>query len=267
MTLLATAPTLPGGSPVADELHRAVASSLAAIEAGATAARTLVGCDHDAALAAVAALGQLAAGALDDVRRLVDLLPNATARRALADDVHDTLGHALSLSALLAGGARARLTSDPQLARDALGQIAAVAAASADELDELLGSRPRPRPPADATALARLAAGQPVTLDVDRAALAQAPPEVAAAVYRIVQESLTNARRHARGAAVRVRVAVEDDGLAVAVVNASAPPCERPGDGHGIPSMLRRARTVGGRLAAGPTRGGGFRVEATLPLS
>lgn len=266
MVLLAPGSEIPGGSSVADELHRAVASSLSAIEARATAARTLVGSDDDAAFAAIAAIGHLAVGALDDVRRLVDLLPTAAARRALADDVHDTLGHALSLSALLAGGARARLASDPQLTRDALGQIAAVAATSADELDELLGSRSRHRRPADVTALTHLTVDQPVTLDVDRAALAQAPPEVSSAVYRIVQESLTNARKHARGAAVHVRVAVETGRLAVAVVNAPAPRCEQPGNGHGIPGMLRRARTVGGRLAAGPTRAGGFRVDATLPL-
>lgn len=281
----------PGAAGALDRLHRTVAAALSRIAARATEARTLVGADERAARAAIAAVRGDALDALDDVRALVAALPDA-AGRALADDVHDTLGHALSLASLLAGGAAARLAEEPALARDALGQVATTAADTVTELERLLASvadgaaRRAPdghsrsaadaaddgpagvAPPADLALLAELALHQPVTFDVDGELLAAAPPRVAAAVYRIVRESLTNARRHARGAAVHVRLADEDGAggaLTVTVVNAPATSAGRPGSGQGIPGMRRRAHALGGSFASGPTADGGFRVRARLP--
>lgn len=263
--LLAPGNQLSGGDTAVDELQDALAATLAAIAERATEARMLVGSDETAVLALTGAIGTLAGGALGDVRRLIATLPTPAQSRALADDLHDTLGHALSLAALLAGSARARLADEPRLARDALGQIAAVATQTGEELDALLAGRRRARL-LSAGALAGFAAGQPVVFDVDGPALAAAPEEVAFAVYRIVQESLTNARKHACGAAVRVRVAHELDALTVTVVSDEARSAELRGGGRGIPGMRRRAQAVGGELVAGPDHRGGFRVDARLPL-
>jgi signal transduction histidine kinase len=105
------------------------------------------------------------------------------------------------------------------------------------------------------------------------------PPAVDLSAYRIVQEALTNARRHAPGAAVSVAVAVDDSGARVVVANGppgngSEPaPGRRPIDsdrrdrrsGHGLAGMRERVQLTGGTLIAGPTGQGGWRVEARLP--
>ncbi|HST41113.1 MAG TPA: histidine kinase [Conexibacter sp.] len=281
---------LAAGPSVVAELHDVIAAAMARIGERAIAARTLVGFDDAAALAATTAIGDLALGALGDVRRLIASLPAEARCRELGDDVHDALGHSLSLAALLAGGARARLEREPALAREALGRVAALASETGAELEALLAAplecdaspladrvsaaRPAPAAPrgtpdpfAPVAALTALAIGQPVTFAVDGAALAGASQPVAAATYRIVQESLTNARRHAPEAPVHVRVEADRDALGIAVVNAPArTPGDAPGGGRGIPAMHRRASAAGGVLSAGPTPGGGFRVEARLPL-
>jgi signal transduction histidine kinase len=82
-------------------------------------------------------------------------------------------------------------------------------------------------------------------------------------LYRIVQESLTNAVRHGDGSPVSVSVAVGDRATTIAVVNGGSPPAPTPG-GTGLISMRERAEAVGGQVHAGPT-GTGWRVEAVLP--
>lgn len=288
--LMVASTELAAGPSVVAELHDVIAVAMAQIGERATAARTLVGFDDAAALAAATAIGDLALGALGDVRRLIASLPGEARCRELGDDVHDALGHSLSLAALLAGGARARLEREPALAREALGRVAALASETGAELEALLAAplecdplplagrlsaaraapaapRGTPDPFAPVAALTALAIGQPVTFAVDGAALAGASQPVAAAAYRIVQESLTNARRHAPEAPVHVRVEAARGALGIAVVNAPARAAgDVPGSGRGIPGMHRRAAAAGGVLSAGPTPGGGFRVEARLPL-
>ncbi len=101
--------------------------------------------------------------------------------------------------------------------------------------------------------------------DADAAAL---PPAVGAAIHRVVQEGLTNAGKHAPGAAVRLRLARVDDAVVVELVNrpsASRTP-RGQGLGMGLPGLTERVRSAGGRLASGETDEGGFRVAATLTL-
>jgi signal transduction histidine kinase len=87
------------------------------------------------------------------------------------------------------------------------------------------------------------------------------------AVYRIVQESLTNARRHSPGAAVHITLAEEAGSLRCEVVNARPVEPGEPswGTGLGLVSMRERVDVLGGELRTGPTADGGFRVVATLP--
>jgi signal transduction histidine kinase len=251
------------GTAARDRLHATIATAMREIGDHADAARTLAGSDELAARAAIAAIRACSTDALGSVRALVALLPAASGR-TLADDVHDTLGHALSLATLLAGGAAARLANDPALAREALGQLSTLCTETVAELERLLGAQATPFA-ADIALLTSLARDQPVTFDVDGDALSAAPLEVAAAVYRIVRESLTNARKHTAGGPVHVRVATEAETLTVVVVSAPSHRRSAPGSGRGIPGMRRRARAVGGKLVAGPTRDGGFHVTARLP--
>jgi signal transduction histidine kinase len=96
-----------------------------------------------------------------------------------------------------------------------------------------------------------------------------APVEAAAgrAAYRVVQEALTNAGKHAPGAAVRVAVERPAGELALRVVNGapSRPAGDAPGGGYGLVGLGERVRTLGGRLTAGPRLDGGFEVEAVIP--
>ena len=97
------------------------------------------------------------------------------------------------------------------------------------------------------------------------------PDGVDLSAYRIVQEALSNAMRHAPGSHVRVHVGYRPDGLALEVRNDPAPrPCPSPrfvGGGHGIIGMRERAAMLGGSLDARPTEDGGFQVTAVLPMS
>ncbi len=99
--------------------------------------------------------------------------------------------------------------------------------------------------------------GAPVALD----------PGVELAAYRIVQEALTNARRHAPGAGVDVELHYTERALSVRIRDTGPGPAEHaPAGGHGLSGMRERAAAVGGELRTGPAAGGGFLVEATLPI-
>ncbi|MDR9373128.1 histidine kinase, partial [Conexibacter sp. JD483] len=226
-------------------------------------------------------------GAAAAPRRLRDALD--AERTRVARDLHDVVAHGVSLIGLLAGAARATLPHDPARAETALADLADTAAATRIELARLLDAlRAGDEPAAGATCLADLdalaagarRAGQRVTLQLDRDALAAVPAGVLASACGIVQEALTNARKHALGAAVEVAMGVEDgarpshdsaatgagaqaalaagDGatatLAIAVVNAAAAPgsARAAGAQRGLEGMRERARLLGGAVAAGP---------------
>jgi signal transduction histidine kinase len=109
---------------------------------------------------------------------------------------------------------------------------------------------------ASGTGARLILSGSPVALD----------PGVELAAYRIVQESLTNARRHAPGAAVDVALHYTGDALLLTIRdNGPGPPAAAPVPGHGLLGMRERAAAVGGEFRTGPAAGGGFLVEATLP--
>jgi signal transduction histidine kinase len=91
-------------------------------------------------------------------------------------------------------------------------------------------------------------------------------PGVELAAYRIVQEALTNARRHAPGAAVDVELAYAGEELRLRIRdNGPGPPAASASAGHGLLGMRERAAAVGGQLTSGPAPGGGFLIEAFLP--
>lgn len=239
-------------------------------------------CAHDddllgaVVLAALAWLGGLALRGrvllLDQVRRAHERLDREREqeldavvleeRAALARDVHDAVGHSLTVLALQAGAARRLARTDPVACASALATVREVARDAAAQLD---GSTVRSTD-LDALVAGARRTGLELTISGQRA-LTAATEEVARLVHRIVQEALTNAMRHAPGAPVAVNIDRRHDHLEVRVVNGAAR--EDPhlgGSGTGLAALADRAAALGGRLSAGPTPDGGFAVAAELPV-
>ncbi|MFK4692331.1 sensor histidine kinase [Streptomyces pristinaespiralis] len=195
-------------------------------------------------------------------------------RSRIAGDMHDSLGHDLSLIAVRAAALEvdASLGARRQQAARELRQAAADATARLRDIVGVLREDGAPAPtspngesPAALVERAR-EAGLDVTLDED-AAQTPLPPMTTRAVHRVVQESLTNAAKHAPGAPVRVSLAYEGTAVTVTVTNgpATGAPSSASG-GTGLVGLDERVRLAGGTLAHGPDAGG-FTVTARLPLS
>jgi signal transduction histidine kinase len=195
-------------------------------------------------------------------------------RARIAQDMHDSLGHDLSLIALRAGA----LQMAPDLAdhhRTAARELRASAAAATERLREIIGvlrvdGEPAPTEPVGETVaeLAGRAGASGMQVEVRHTGAAgRLAPMVDRAVYRVVQESLTNAAKHAPGAAVTVRLAHLDTETTVTVTNkpAANQPAANGQGGHGLTGLRERVRLAGGTLGAGPTADGGFEVQARLP--
>ncbi|MEV0199639.1 histidine kinase [Nonomuraea sp. NPDC050691] len=213
-------------------------------------------------------------------------------RNRLARELHDSVGHALSVVTLQAAAAGRVLDRDPETARTALDAIEQSARAALEDLDHALGVLRAGDPPAgpaerggwatldDLDALVA-ASGAPVEREVGD--VSAVPGPVSREAYRIVQEALTNAIKHGR-APVRLAVAVRDGELRLEVTNRTAAPAPRNGTrgGRGLKGMRERVRLLDGDLDAGPATGpspdggsgkasgpqgeGWWRVSARLPL-
>jgi signal transduction histidine kinase len=198
-------------------------------------------------------------------------------RLRIAREVHDTVAHAIAVINVQSGVTAHVLDKRPEQAREALRTIERTSSQALHEMRAVLGvlrGTDDGRVPCpglgqldDLAATARQAA-----LDV---VLDAAPPPpalpsaVGSAVYRIVQESLTNAIRHAGPTRVTVTLAYDADAVRVRVTD-DGPGAGRPardrGAGQGLLGMRERCRLLGGDLDAGPRPGGGFAVAARLPL-
>jgi len=209
-------------------------------------------------------------------------------RARISRELHDVVAHHISMIAVQAETARLTTPRLPAAGAQRLSSIGDTARAALTEMRRLLGvlredteadvADRQPQPglrqlnelldearEAAGTGTRLILHGAPITLD----------PGVELAAYRIVQEALTNARRHAPGAAVDVELHYFDDRLQLLVRdNGPGPPAALsggaaagavPGSGHGLLVMRERAAAVGGELRAGAAAGGGFLVYATLP--
>jgi signal transduction histidine kinase len=194
-------------------------------------------------------------------------------RTRLARELHDSLGHTVNVMVLQAGVGRRVFADNPAFAQQALSSIETVGRAALDELNRLLKVlQPDERGPAEPFApqvadLGHLverirSTGRQVDLHADDVEL---PASTARAVYRIVQEALTNAVKHTSTGRIRVQVERTGPDVRLEVVNDCARP-PAPVPGHGLVNMRERARLEGGELEAGPIDGG-FRVCATLPVA
>ncbi|GGU21456.1 sensor histidine kinase [Streptomyces lavendofoliae] len=244
-----------------------------------------------AGLAMLAALAAVAAGAGALLARRAPLLLGPTPadrlaaaeRRAeelavrdrLARELHDSVGHALSAVTLQAGAARKVLDSDPRFVREALGAIEETARRTVGELDAVLGLLRRGeedaelpgRPGLEALDALLAATGRHVSLSVRDGDVTGVPEAVSREAYRIVQEGLTNAARHAGGEPVSVTVGRDGDALEITMENPlpARPPVARPGGGRGLRGIGERARLLGGTAEARPVDGV-WRLAARLPL-
>ncbi|MFJ6851607.1 sensor histidine kinase [Streptomyces sp. NPDC091271] len=212
---------------------------------------------------------------LERERKLTAEQARLAERARIAQDMHDVLGHDLSLIALSAGALQLAPGLDEQQRRAAK-DIRARAATAVERLGEVVGvlsdsSEPPPLRPhgRELTELVGDAAesGLRVELRVDGEADGL-PPAVARAVHRVVQEALTNVARHAPRAATTVQVRHTENESEVVVVNgaAKAPAGRPPGQGgRGLIGLDERVRLAGGTFEHGPRDDGGFVVSARLP--
>lgn len=191
-------------------------------------------------------------------RELVDL----ARRQALARELHDGIGHALTAIGIQAEAAAG--SDDPEQTARALEAIRRASVGAVADLDRALGllrAESAPGGP-DLSDLAVLTDGVATQVEGDLAAV---PPEVSRAAFRVVQEALTNAARHGRGS-TRLRLRV-DDGLRIEVRNAAAvePPSPTGRVGHGLVGLRERVRVHGGRCEIGQ-EGDTWLLRVSLPL-
>lgn len=216
---------------------------------------------------------QLARTQEDETRRRVD-----AERLRIARELHDVVAHSMAMINLQAGAATVLLADRKGAeAADALEAIRHASKQGLRELRAILSVLRQvdsdgpdvalPDCPAFAAlAAAATAAGSPTELRVD-ADLAAFPPAAVLAGYRIVQESLTNAVRHAPEAKVTVAISASGRMLRVEVSNeGSGKPPAGGGSGSGLTGMAERVAALGGTLRAGPTGGGSWSVHAELPV-
>ncbi|WP_158220646.1 sensor histidine kinase [Kineosporia sp. A_224] len=217
-------------------------------------------------------------------RVLRDQQARSAERTRIAREMHDVLAHQISLIALHAGALEVAAGDDPERTRDGAALIRGTAREALRDLRTVLGvltTEPLPAAAPDGAPFADLGdlveastrAGQQVELQDHGGRL---PPAVARVVHRVAQEGLTNARKHAPGAPVVVRVEGGDgteggddtEGLVTVTVTndaASRPALDLPGAGAGLLGLAERVRLADGSLESGPREGGGWQLRVVLP--
>ena len=198
-------------------------------------------------------------------------------RARVARELHDVVGHSVGIIAMQAGAAEALVDKDPDAAREHMATVRRTAQDAMREMRRLVqvlredGVDFAPQPTlAQAEQLvddARLA-GVPAELEVE-GNRRDLPPAIDLAAYRIVQEGLTNVRRHAGPVPTKVRLHYAPDAVYVEVHNERgrvAASANGDGGGHGLPGMRERVRIFGGEVEAGPSPAGGYTLRARLPV-
>lgn len=203
-------------------------------------------------------------------------------RTTIARELHDVVAHHMSVIAIQAEAAPYRVSDPPEELTRSFAIIRENAVIALTELRRVLGvvraeesfadAGPEAPQPTLAALDSLLANVRDAGLDVDKAvtgAVRTLPQGVELSAYRIIQEALSNALRHAPGAPARVEISYVPVGLGLRVVN--GPPTDAvrpsPGAGHGLLGMRERAAMLGGEVTAEPTDEGGYEVVAFLPVT
>jgi signal transduction histidine kinase len=197
-------------------------------------------------------------------------------RLRIARELHDVLAHNVSLINVQAGTALHLLDKQPERARPALEAIKEASSETLREVRSVLDvlRRTDEHPPRSPTAgvagvdelISRTAAAGVAVESEVRGEPRALPASVDLAVYRILQEALTNVARHARPAAAVVRLSFGDDEVRLEVEDDGSGSANGAAEGNGIAGMRERVAALGGDFAAGPRPETGFRVAARLPL-
>ncbi len=198
-------------------------------------------------------------------------------RGRIARELHDVVAHAISVIVLQARGGRRLLETEPDETRQALDAIEHTGEQALTEMrrlvgllresDQALAMAPQPSLSRLDTLVTQVrAAGLPVELSVEGTPI-ELPPGVDLSAYRIVQEALTNALKHAGPTRARVNLRYEAEGLEVDVTDDGTGQTNGDDDGHGLVGIRERVTVYGGELTAGPRAEGGYAVRARLPYA
>lgn len=200
----------------------------------------------------------------------------AEERARIARELHDVVAHGMSIVVLQARGGRRLIDDDHEAARAVLDDIDRVASDCLSEMRRLLGilraADPQDAPLAPQPRLAELdalvcqarASGAAVELMVT-GDVRELAPAVELSAYRVAQEALTNALKHAPGSTCRVRLHYDARAVVIEVVD-DGPGCASPNGGHGLIGMRERVELFGGTLAVANKPDGGFAVRASFPV-
>ncbi|MBE3009219.1 sensor histidine kinase [Microbispora sp. NEAU-D428] len=267
----------------------AVGTSLAVL-GGYLAVRLLCGwpiaMSSETAVALTTVIAWLLGDSVRESREHAEQLRASAATQAVTDErlriareLHDMVAHSIGVIALQAGAARRVIDTQPERARDALGEIETAGRETLSGLRRMVGAlrspeQERPAPPAplepgfglaDVDRLAATTTQAGVRVDVRRSGEPRPlPPEIDVSAYRIVQEAVTNVVRHAGTTSCQVRIDYRDDEVRIEVLDDG-----RGGDtggGYGLIGMRERVGVLRGTFDVGPRPEGGFRVEARLPV-
>jgi signal transduction histidine kinase len=201
----------------------------------------------------------------------------AEERARIARELHDVVGHSVSVMTVQAAAVRRLLESDQDKEREALLVVEQTGREALAEMRRMVGVLRRPE---EAPALApqpslehleqllatTREAGLPVDLKIEGTP-SELPPALDTTAYRIVQEALTNAVKHANADRAEVLVRYRNGSVELIVSDDGRGNGDGGGSGHGLVGMRERVSVYGGELEAGPQAGGGFRLRATLPVT
>ena len=201
-------------------------------------------------------------------------------RVRIARELHDVVAHHVSVIGVQAAGARRMMVRQPARAAEALSSIEASSREAVAELHRLLGFLRRAGDVDELTPQPGLAQLGDLIAEVGKAELTVAltiegeakdlSPTLEVSAYRVIQEALTNTRKHSTATNASVRIQYGTAMLEVEVIDNGPDRGARPAGtsaGHGLIGMRERAALHGGHLRAGPRPGGGFAVHATFPLN
>jgi signal transduction histidine kinase len=197
-------------------------------------------------------------------------------RTRIARELHDVVAHSMSVMIVQAGAARTVVDRDPAAAREAIAHVEETGRAGLAEMRRLIGVLTDADEAASTAPMPGLAELDPL-LDTVRAAglpvevvrtgtSRELPAGADLAAYRVIQESLTNALKHAGPANARVSMDFAADRLTIEVADDGRGPASEPGIGHGLIGMRERVGVFGGTLTTGERPGGGFVVRAEIPV-
>jgi signal transduction histidine kinase len=200
----------------------------------------------------------------------------AEERARIARELHDIVAHAVSVMVLQVGAVRHRLPDELADDRDALRDVERTGRAALSEMRRLLGAMRREEDGVELTPQPGLASLEPLLDEIRRAGLAvdllvegekvPLPQAIDLSAYRIVQEGLTNALKHAHASHAEVIVRYRADEIRIDVRDDGLGPSTTDGLGHGLVGVRERVKLYGGEMSAGAANGRGFLLSTRLPL-